>query len=72
MDDDIFTQILDMDPMVTEQVVRNVDGTYTIFLNAKLSWERIMLAYYHARKHILNNDFEKTNVDNIETNAHAL
>lgn len=43
MENEIFTQVIDMDPMVAEQVVQNADGTYTIFLNAKLSWKELCL-----------------------------
>lgn len=61
-----------MDVLVGEQVVKNKDDSYTIFLNARLSCERQLSAYWHAINHIKNGDFEKTNADTIEKNAHNL
>lgn len=69
--DGIYTQVIDMDTSITEQVIKNSDDTYTIFLNARLSWERIMLGYYHALKHIQNEDFDKQNADDIEYKTHT-
>lgn len=69
---DIFVQIISMDPLVKEQVVENPDGTFTIFINDYLSPERRLKAYNHAISHIKNGDFEKrTNVDIIEYEAHG-
>lgn len=53
-----------------EMVVPNEDLSYTIMINARLSYERQIEAYYHALKHITENDFEKENVQEIEANAH--
>ena len=36
---DINTRIIDMDTLIGEQVVKNVDDSYTILLNARLSSE---------------------------------
>lgn len=67
---DINTKIIDMDVLVGEQITANSDGSYTIFLNARLSHERQLEAYTHALSHIQNEDFNKDNADNIEFNAH--
>lgn len=61
-----------MDVLVGEQVVKNKDDSYTIFLNARLSYERQLSAYWYAINHIKNGDFEKANADTIEKNAHNL
>lgn len=53
-----------------EMVVKNEDGSYTILINAKLSAQGRIEAYEHALKHIENEDFEKTNVQEIESSAH--
>ena len=37
MAENINIQMIDMDVMIPEQVVQNPDGSYTIFLNARLS-----------------------------------
>lgn len=55
-----------MPTCVEEQVVFNEDGSYSIFINARLNWERQMLAYQHAIAHIMNSDFEKADADEIE------
>lgn len=61
-----------MDVLVGEQVVKNKDDSYTIFLNARLSYERQLLAYWHAINHIKNGDFDKEDADTIERDAHNL
>lgn len=67
---DINTQLIDMDVLVSEQISKNSDGSYTIFINARLSHERQIEAYAHALRHIQENDFEKENADQIEVEAH--
>ena len=44
--EDINVQIMDMDTMVPEQLVKNADDTYTIFLNARLSRDSQLKYYY--------------------------
>lgn len=61
-----------MDVLISEQVVENSDGSYSIFLNSRLSHERQLKSYKHALDHIHNNDFEKSDVDAIESDAHNL
>lgn len=53
-------------------VVQNEDGTYTVLINAKLSQDGRVEAYEHALRHINNGDFEKTDVQSIELQAHGL
>ena len=48
----------------------NPDGSYTIFINAKLNYETQRKVYLHELKHIKNNDFEKHDVNKIEYYAH--
>ena len=55
-----------------EMVVQNEDGTYTILINAKLSQDGQLKAYQHALSHITNEDFEKSDIQNIEFQAHGL
>lgn len=62
----IGVYFINMDTKFDEHVIFNEDGSFTIFLNARLNWERQMLAYQHAIKHIMNHDFEKDNADEIE------
>lgn len=70
--DDVFVYIIQMDPLVKEQVVKNPDGTFSIFINDYLSQERRIKAYDHAVSHIRNGDFDKnSDVDVIEREAHS-
>ena len=55
---------------IREFVTENDDGSYTIFLNARLSGEGQRSAYKHAINHIINHDFEKYDVQAIEAGAH--
>ncbi len=68
--EDINVQLLNMDTKIPEQLVKNNDDSYTIFLNARLSRDSQLESYYHALKHIKENDFEKDNVQDIEMKAH--
>lgn len=53
-----------------EMVVKNEDGSFTILINSRLSHRGQLEAYHHAMSHIENSDFEKTDVQTIETAAH--
>lgn len=53
-----------------EMVIPNEDGSYTVLINARLSDAGRMAAYEHALRHIIKNDFEKNDVQEIESNAH--
>ncbi len=55
-----------------EMIVENEDGSYTIFINSRISYNNQLEAYQHAMKHIQNKDFEKANVQHIESLAHQL
>ena len=59
-----------MDTKIPEHLVKNADDSYTIFLNARLSQESRVKSYYHALRHIQEQDFEKQNVQDIEIQAH--
>jgi len=69
---DINTFLLDMDVLIPEHVVRNRDGSYSIFINSRLSYDRQLEAYKHALKHIKDGDFDKKDADRIEFEAHNL
>lgn len=70
--DDINVQLLNMDTKIPEQLVKNDDDSYTVFLNARLSQESRVKSYYHALKHIERNDFDKEDVQEIESEAHDI
>ena len=69
---DVNTKVIDMDVLVPEQIVKNRDDSYTIFINARLSHNKQLEAYKHALKHIENGDFEKDDADGIELDAHNM
>ena len=62
----IGVYFLNMDTAVEEEVHPNEDGSFTIFIIARISHERQMHAYHHALRHIMENDFSKDVADDIE------
>lgn len=68
--EDINVQLLDMDTMIPEHLIKNDDDSYTIFLNARLSRDSQLKSYYHALRHINEDDFCKENIQEIESEAH--
>ena len=55
---------------VKESVVKNEDDSYTIFIESSLSFSEQQKVFRHAMEHIIRNDFEKEDVDNIEYYTH--
>jgi hypothetical protein len=68
--DDIYVYIVDLKSSVPEMVTQNPDGSYTVILNARYSYERQRESYRHACRHIERCDFEKMEVQEIEKDAH--
>lgn len=66
----VNTQLINMDVLIAERVIKNNDDSYTVLLNSRLSHERLIEAYNHAIQHIQNSDFEKADSNQIEFNAH--
>ena len=64
--EDIGVYFLDMDHAIEEEVTANEDGSFSIFINARISQARQMAAYQHAIAHILRDDFSKDDADEIE------
>lgn len=64
--------LIDMDTCIKEQIIKNSDDSYTIFLNAKMNIEQQQKSYKHALHHIKNDDFKKNDVNKIENIAHKL
>ena len=69
--DDIYVYIVDLKSSVPEMVTQNPDGTYTVILNARYSYERQRESYRHACRHIERCDFERPDVQMIERRAHT-
>lgn len=73
MTKDVNVVVIDLPNIKTrEMVIENEDTTYTIFINARLSYDGQLRAYEHAMKHIKENDFERSNVQEIEAVAHEI
>lgn len=56
---------------VPGSVWSNEDGSFTIFIDAKLCFERQKEIFKHEISHILHNDFSKSDVNLIELEAHG-
>lgn len=70
-DKDVIVSTVDLkDTKVTEVVTKNDDGTYSIYLNARFSNERLKQAFDHAVQHLKNDDFYAEDVQAIEARAH--
>lgn len=69
---DVNTFLVNFPSPGNEMVVQNEDGTYTVLINAKLSQDGQLRAYQHAINHINNGDFEKSDIQSIEFQAHEL
>lgn len=57
---------------VNEAVTENEDGSFTIFINRNLCEYKRIEAFHHALAHITNQDFEKFDVQEIESAAHGV
>lgn len=69
MADNIFIYYVKLPDGVDEVVMPCLDG-YTVYIDPALSHEQRMKAYNHALSHIDNHDFEKHDVQEIESEAH--
>ena len=72
--EDIFVEVIDFgkDAKAAEMVVKNEDGSFTVFLNARVSHDKQMEALEHGVRHVTNDDFSKTDVQQIEADAHHI
>lgn len=69
---DVNVVLADLPGTISAYTVANPDFSYTIVVNARLNYERQMLAYVHEIDHIKNGDYDrKGSVDLIECYAHA-
>ena len=70
---DYQVRLIDFPPGKTkETIAENEDGSYTIFIDAALSREAQEEKFLHAMKHIVNEDFSKEDIHDIERRAHAM
>ena len=63
----IITHLLNLPCSVRGLAKANSDGSYTILLNSRLSFEQLQRTYIHEMRHIKEDDFHsELNVDLIE------
>lgn len=67
--DDFYVYIVDM-PTTAAEMILPCEGGYTIYLNARLSYQDRVKAYMHAMKHVERKDWENDDVQQIEMEAH--
>ena len=72
MTENVNVVLLNMENGIHEQVTKNRDGSFTVFLNLKDSFETQKQSYKHAMGHVQNDDFQKSNVQDIEFQAHKI
>lgn len=71
--DTVCIAFMDMDPQVKGQAVFSVpDNRFVIYINTLHSLETQHETFLHERAHILNGDFEKEDVQQIELEAHGV
>ena len=68
----VITKLIDMPTHVKGHTVKNEDGSYSVFLNARMASNQIEKTYQHEIQHIKNGDFEKEQVQRIEAYAHKV
>lgn len=69
---DVNTYLIDLPHSVRGLTTPNDDGSFSIFINARLNYEQQLQAYQHEMRHIQNDDFSKENVQEIEAVAHEI
>jgi len=57
-------------PQGINEAIMPCFGGYTIYLNETLDHPHLIRALNHALKHIKENDWERSDVQSIETKAH--
>lgn len=67
--DDIYTYLIPLPDGINEVVLPCLGG-YTVYIDSRLSQEKQLRSYQHALGHIINHDFEKSDVQEIEKEAH--
>lgn len=67
----VYVHFLQLPSRVKGFSTKNDDNTYTIILNSRLNYEQQLKSYKHELFHIINKDFDKSDVDDIEFYAHS-
>ena len=67
--EDVYVYEVDLPKGIKEMVSLAADNSYTVYINRRLSDDRKLRAYLHALRHCCG-DFERSDVQDIETDAH--
>ena len=67
--DDVYVYLEPLPDGINEMITPCLGG-YTIYLDPRQSFESMRDSYKHALSHIEHNDFEREDVQEIETKAH--
>lgn len=62
---------VDLPTTISAYVVSNCDCSFTIVLNAKMSFEHKRISYLHELAHIEQGDYDKDSADLVEIHAHT-
>ena len=63
---DYFVYMIDLPGNMGGYVTPNPDGTFSVYLNRRLNRERNIKTLLHEEAHIVNGDFAKYDVAQIE------
>lgn len=69
--DNTYVYIVGLPNQIREMVLPCADG-YTIYINEQLNDSDRISAYGHAMEHIRNDDWNKSDVQTIEADAHKI
>jgi len=67
--DDLYIRIIPN--LKVNEMIAPCENGYSVYIKEELPEEKKMEALYHAYMHKQGNDFEKTDVQNIESIAHG-
>lgn len=72
MNDEVHVVLMNLPTDMRGLLVANADGSNTVVLNARYSWEQNRLTYLHELKHIDCNDFyADASANAIESDRHV-
>lgn len=67
---EVYIYYLDMPCSIDSNIVENPDGTFTIYLNSRMTRERNIEGYLHEMIHLCNGDLTGTsNIHDVENEA---
>lgn len=67
--DDVYVRLVKLPNGIHGFTMKGVDG-FSIYLDKDLDRESMLRTYEHELRHIKNGDFEKSDVQQIEYEAH--